>query len=329
MEEWLNVHGTQLRQRTRPQYRQLARDYILPTIGRNKLKDLRINQIEALYQRLLNNGVGVRTVRYVHAILHRCLSEAVKHALIGMNPAHGATLPRLEQEEMRILDEGQVLRFLIAAQGSRYEALYHLAVKTGMRKGELLGLMWDDLEMQSGVIRVQRQLQRIARVGFSLSPPKTRSGRRTIQLGSQTLIVLQEHQERQRIEKVSTGERWQEQGMIFASATGTPVDQRNLHRDYKAILRKAQLSEIRFHDLRHTAASLMLNRGIPALVVSKILGHAKTSTTLDLYGHLIPVMQEEAAKVMDELVTPIPVELGNAVEANRLSISTATPENSF
>jgi integrase len=201
------------------------------------------------------------------------------------------------------------MRFLIAAKGSRYEALYHLAVKTGMCKAELLGLNWNDLDWKKGTIRVQRQLQRISREGFTFTTPKTSSGRRTIQLGMQTLQVLTAHLERQRLEQVEAGERWQDQGMMFPATNGTPVDQRNLHREFKMILRRAGSEEIRFHDLRHTAASLMLNNGVPALVVSKILGHTKTSTTLDIYGHLIPVMQEEAARVMDELITPIPVDL--------------------
>jgi integrase len=156
------------------------------------------------------------------------LKEAVKRGLIGINPANGATLPRVEQDEMRILDEGQVIRFLISAQSSRYEALYHLAVKTGMRKAELLGLKWDDLDWQKGTVRVQRQLQRISREGFTFSPPKTRSGRRTIHLGEQTLQVLRAHLGKQRIEQVEAGERWQCQGMIFTTSMGKPVDQRNL-----------------------------------------------------------------------------------------------------
>jgi integrase len=314
LDQWLDIHSTKLRRRTGPQYRQLAQDYIMPVLGKYLLRELRLEQIDALYRSLLRKGVSVRTVRYVHAVLHRCLNEAVKRGLIGANPSHGATLPPLEQEEMKILDENQVMRFLIAAQESRYEVLYHLAIKTGMRKAELLGLKWDDLDWQKGTLKVQRQLQRIPRQGFLFVQPKTKSGRRTIQLGGQTLLQLRSHLERQRIEQNLTGERWQDQGLMFTSTSGTPIDQRNLHRDFKAILKKAHLGEIRFHDLRHTAASLMLNNGVPVLVVSKILGHAKPSTTTDIYGHLIPMMQEEAARIMDEIVTPIPVDLGKPME---------------
>jgi len=117
------------------------------------------------------------------------------------------------------------------------------------------------------------------------------------------------------LEKAVAGERWQEHNLIFPSTVGTPMGSSNLHKDFKKQLQKAKLRDIRFHDLRHTAASLMLNYGVPVLVVSKILGHSKTSTTLDVYGHLIPVMQEQAARIMDEVITPIPVNLGEKIEA--------------
>ena len=131
-------------------------------------------------------------------------------------------------------------------------------------------------------------------------PPKTKAGRRTIQLGEQTLNTLRDHLIKQQLEKELAGERWKDHNLIFPSTIGTPMDATNLWRDFKKQIAKADLRIIRFHDLRHTAASLMLNHGVPVLVVSKILGHSKTSTTLDIYGHLIPVMQEEAARIMDD-----------------------------
>ena len=203
------------------------------------------------------------------------------------------------------------MRFLLAAKDSRYEALYHLAVKTGMRQGELLGLKWNDLDWKKGFMRVRRQLQRINHQGLLFSQPKTKTGNRSIQLGEQTLQILRTHLGKQHHDQDFSKQNWQDEGLIFPTPLGTPTDPRNLIRDYKRVLKKAGLHEIRFHDLRHTAASLMLNNGVPILVVSKILGHSKASTTLDIYGHLISVMQEDAARMMDELITPIPVELGN------------------
>ena len=140
IDRWLSIHTSRLRQKTGPQYQQLSRDYIVPDLGKYRLRDLRVDTVETFYQLLLKKGVGVRTVRYVHSVLHRCLNDAVKRGIIGVNPAHGATLPRYEHDEMKYLFEDQALQFLITAKQSRFEALYHLAIKTGMRQGELLGL---------------------------------------------------------------------------------------------------------------------------------------------------------------------------------------------
>jgi integrase len=315
MGTWLPSHAVRLRPNTLRQYQHFVNDYILPFLGYVRLKELRVEQIESLYQDMLGN-VGPRSVRYAHSVLNRCLKDAVKRGVIPSNPANGAALPRMEQNEMRFLDESQVLQFLAAARESRYEVLYNLAVRTGMRKAEVLGLKWTDLDWQRGTIRIQRQLQRVQGQGLLLLPPKTKSGRRTIQLGQHSLQLLRARFEAQRLERAFQGDNWQEHGLIFTTARGSPFDQRSMDRDYKQVLKRAGVENIRFHDLRHTAASLMLNNGIPVLVVSKILGHAKTSTTLDIYGHLIPIMQEEAARVMDELTTPIPVDFGKQAEAD-------------
>jgi integrase len=312
--DWLPIHKTGLTPKTGERYEQITRDYILPYLGKYKLKDLRSEHVEKCYQTLLQNHVGSRLIRFAHSILHRCLSDGVKRGIIGFNAAYGARKPKLIQKEMKILDESQVLQFLIAAQGDRYEALYHLAIRTGMRQGEILGLKWSDLDWNRGIIRVNRQAQRVKGRGMVFFPPKTKSGRRSIQLGGQMMQLLREHRSRLQVEKALAGDRWQENDLIFPTMIGTIQSQSEILKRFKRLLQKAGLEKIRFHDLRHTAASLMLNNGVPALVVSKILGHSKPSTTLDIYGHLIPIMQEDAANIMDELVTPIPVKIGDTVQ---------------
>jgi len=174
-----------------------------------------------------------------------------------------------------------------------------------MRQAELLGLKWADLSWTKGFLHVRRQLQRIPGEGRIFSEPKTRSGRRTIKLGETTLQILREHHARQQVAVSLAGDRWIDENLIFCSSIGTPLDQSNITKEFKAILGQSGLPIIRFHDLRHTAASLMLNRGIPVIVVSKMLGHSKPSVTLDVYGHLYSNMQDEAVRVMEDLVTPI------------------------
>jgi integrase len=242
-------------------------------------------------------------------VLHRSLEKAVRYGLILRNPTDGAVLPQYKHTEMMVLDETQVSQLLVAAKGSRHEALYHLAVTTGMRMGELFGLRWSDLHWVSGRIYVRRQVQYVPGYGWSFVEPKTRSGRRTIKLGEGVLQALREHLERQQDERVAAGERWVDHDLIFPSKSGTPLDPSNLRLDFTRVLGLAGLPKIRFHDLRHTAASLMLNHGVPVIVVSKILGHSKPSITMDIYGHLYNEMQDEAAQLMDELVTPICTQL--------------------
>jgi integrase len=210
---------------------------------------------------------------------------------------------------MQFLDESQVGQLLLAARGSRMEAIIHLAVSTGMRQMELLGLKWTDLDWVKQTLRIERQLARSDSENVRFSPPKTKLGKRTISLGDQTIQVLQRWNDMQNEERKAAGEKWKEHGLMFTSKVGTPVFYRNLLRDFKLLLQDAGLPDIRFHDLRHTAASLMLNHGIPVIVVSRRLGHAKPSITLDVYGHLIPSMQNEAAQKIDELITPVAISM--------------------
>jgi integrase len=306
---WLEASKSSLRPKTVFQYEQIIRLHIDPYLGKVSLKELRQMRIELFYGELRKDGVGVRTIRLTHSVLHRALEKALGYGLILRNPAHGAALPRYEHSEMQVLEESQVSQFLVAAHDSQYEALYHLAVVTGMRQGELFGLKWTDLQWQSGTLYVRRQVQNVPGQSWSFGEPKTRAGRRTIRLGEGSLQVLRQHRERQLLQKAVMGQRWKEFDLIFPSSVGTPLNPSGLRLDYNRVLDAAGLPRIRFHDLRHTAASLMLNHGIPVIVVSKILGHSKPSVTLDIYGHLYQEMQSEAAQIMDRLVTPVEIDL--------------------
>jgi integrase len=236
--------------------------------------------------------------------LHSALGHAVKTGAIGRNPASLTIPPKEPAEEMKILDEGQVSMLLIAALGTRLEPLIHLALATGMREMEILGLKWVDLDWVKQTLKVERQLVHPEEGKVKFAPPKTRSGKRSLALGPETIEVLRRHYDRQKVERKAAGEKWQEHDLIFTNRLGGPIHPRNLLRDYKQLLKAAGLPEIRFHDLRHTAASLMLNSGTPLIVVSRRLGHAKASITLDVYGHLMPDMDAKAAEGIDRLLTP-------------------------
>lgn len=180
-----------------------------------------------------------------------------------------------------------------------------------MRQMELLGLKWTDIDWVKQTLKVERQLERSTIDQVKFVQPKTNYGRRSLALGDQTITVMRRHYERQNEERKAAGERWSEYGLIFTTKTGTPINYRNLVRAFKLLLQNAGLPSIRFHDLRHTAASLMLNHGIPVIVVSRRLGHTKPSITLDVYGHMFPSIQVEAPQKIDDLITPIEINTQN------------------
>lgn len=306
---WLENHSLTLRPKTAHQYRAVINNHILPAMGDKKIRDLRLLQIEGYYSSLLQKGLGPRTVRVVHNILHSALDKAVKYGLLIFNPTHGASLPRYSHGEMVVLDSYQVTQFLVSAQSSPNYAFFHLAITTGMRMGELFGLKWSDIQWNAGVLHVQRQKQYVPGQGCSFIEPKTNAGKRTIKLGEGSLDVLRRHKVHQTEQQKVVGERWRNLDLVFCSSVGSPGDASNIRVDFNRILDMAGLPRMRFHDLRHTAASLLLNNKIPVIVVSNLLGHSKPSVTLDIYAHVFHDMQGEAAEVMDKLVTPIQVEI--------------------
>jgi integrase len=310
---WFEAYKSHLRPKTESEYGRYIRQYIVPELGVMRLRDLSPSRINAFYIEIRRRGVGDRTRKFIHQVLHVALNSAVREGLLSRNPASDAVMLQYEHAEMKFLDENQVAQFLITAKGNRLEALYLLAVKTGMRQAELMGLKWEDIDWTKGTLRVQRQLQYFSRDKVVFSEPKTKAGRRIIYLGESTVQTLRAHLERQTQEKAFAGDRWKEYDLVFSSTIGTPLFQRNLLRDFKIILESAGLPKIRFHDLRHSAATLMLTNNIPLIVVSKILGHSKPSITLDIYSHLVTHGQMEAARIMDTVGTPIQIDLSKKV----------------
>ena len=301
--DWFSTKQNTIKSKTAYDYGRLLVNCIYPTIGNKKLKDLTTHGITRYYASLKENGKGIRTIHIIHTILRSSLQDAVRGGIIGRNPCIGALIPKSKPEEMKVLTADQVTRFLVAAESSRYKALYHLAITTGMRYGELIGLKWSDIDWDKGTIKIQRQLQYIPHRGYEFNDPKTRSGTRTVLLGKTALAKLKEHYYEYAY-RDRTGEN-----LIFVNGIGTKVYFKRFHKDFKRVLELAGLPDIRFHDLRHTAATLMISNGIPVVVVSKILGHSKPSVTMNIYAHVSTEMQTEAAQLMENLVTPIPISL--------------------
>jgi integrase len=268
--------------------------------GPIKLKDLTPAHTRWFYRERLDSGLAPATVHKLHVVLHKALKAAVADGLVPRNAAAGLKLPKITREEIDPLDQEEARRLLEAAHGERLEALYVLALTTGMRQGELLALTWDDVDFERGVLRVRRTL---TRSGKALVPgePKTKNSRRTIRLTAGALRVLRDHLSRQLGEMEHMGSLYQPGGLVFATERGTIINPSNLrNRSFKPLLRRAGVPPIRFHDLRHTCATLLLSKDVNPKIVSEMLGHASVSITLDIYSHLLPDMQEKAAKALED-----------------------------
>jgi integrase len=297
---WLtdSVRDT-VRPTTFERYEQVVRLHIRPVLGKVKLKNLTSAHVRGLYRQKLDSGLSSRTVQYVHVTLHKALKQAIADGLIPRNVTEAVKPPQVRREEMQPLTAEQVKVLFKAVKGDRLEALYILAVTAGLRQGELLGLKWDDIDLEAGTLQVRRTLT-TAKGGPVLSAPKTRGSRRTVRLSQMALEALRSHLERQLEEIDSVGSLWRENGLIFASKSGEPLSRQHVTaRRFKPLLKRAGLPPIRFHDLRHSCATLLLSKNVNPKIVSEMLGHATIAITLDTYSHVLPTMQESAARAME------------------------------
>jgi integrase len=247
-------------------------------------------------------GAAAASIKQLHAILHKMLKQALRWSVVPRNVADLVTPPRIPKREMHVLSADEARCLLKAARDEPLEALYLLALTTGMRQGELVALCWKDVDLASGSVRVQRTMH-VIDGARQFSEPKSASSRRRIELTQTAIAALSRHRARQAEARLFAGSAWQDNDLVFTNAVGEPIDATNLlrHRFYP-LLAKAGLPKIRFHDLRHTAATLLMSEGIHAKIVSEMLGHSTIAITLDLYSHVTPTMQKEAARAMDGLL---------------------------
>lgn len=301
LERWLadSVRDT-VRATTYENYSYLVRTYIVPSLGRVKLKALTPAHVQRFYREKLDSGLAPRTVQYLHTLLRKALKQAVKWGMVPRNVTDAVDAPRPAKKETKYFSFDQAKAFLKVASEDRFWALYVLALSTGLRRGELLGLRWEDLDLEREVLRVRRSLTPDAK---SYNQPKSVKGRRSVRLTLGAVEAMKLHKINQDREKTCLGSLWQEQGLVFPSSKGTPFNPSNLlNRSFKPLLRRAGLPMIRFHDLRHTFATLMFSNGEHPKIVQEILGHAQITLTLDTYSHVLPSMQEGAVGRLGELL---------------------------
>jgi len=300
-----DVQRGSVRESTYSRDKYLVANHVKPALGRVKLKNLSAMHLQRLYREKQDAGLSASTVQKIHHILHKALAQAVRWDLIARNPADAAKAPRPASAEMRPLDTEEVRRLLDAAYGDRLEALYVLAVTTGMRRGELLGLKWSDVDLENGRLSIGRALTRTSNGKYVvLAETKTRGSRRTVKLTQRAVEALRNHLERQLAEIEAVGDHYCDDGLVFATGAGTPINPSNLRqRSFTPLLKRAGLPHIRFHDLRHTCATLLLSRGVHPKFVQELLGHATIAITLDTYSHVMPGMGDQTAVAMQDVLS--------------------------
>lgn len=299
---WLDgVARLRVRPTTFDGYERLVRLHVNPEIGSVRLARLTPQALARLYERLLQKGLSARTVSLTHSVLHSALSQALRWNLVARNPADAVDPPRTQRREFRTLALEEAGRLLEGARSDRLYALYVLALTCGLRQAELLGLRWIDVDPDRAILAVRQQALRV-RGGWTFSEPKTGKGRRTVTLPALAVEALRLHRLRQSQEKLRLGPAWDDLGLVFANQIGRPIEKQNLlRRSFWPLLERTGLPHIRFHDLRHTAATLLLEQGVHPKVVQERLGHSTISVTMDTYSHVMPTLQREAAEKLDRI----------------------------
>lgn len=299
---WLqdSVKGT-TSENTLVSYTCIVRKHIVPILGSIPLQKLQPQQVQYLYRKKQEEGL-TRTVQLIHAVLHRALNQAMKWNMVQRNVTDIVDRPKFPRREMKVLTQDEVNCFLKSAREGSLYALYVLAITCGLRQGELLALKWKDFDREAGTLHIQRQIQWV-KGKAQFKEPKTSKSRRTVMLPRAAVAALQTHRARQAEQRLAAGGKWQNHGLIFTSEVGTAINQSNLlSKSFYPLLKKAEVPRIRFHDLRHTAATLLLQQGVHPKIVQERLGHSRISMTLDTYSHVLPAMQQEAADKMDAIL---------------------------
>ena len=305
VQDWLKRKKSQIRPSTFADYQSYCNKFIIPVLGKLKIREVKLQTVNKFYELMTEQGRPVYVVRYTHRILHAMFEDAVRLGYVPQNPAHYADIPVPDEDgaKMTIFSRAEHQQFMDACADALHGNLYKLAIKTGMRQGELLGLTWKNVDFDRGEIRVTQQISRHTENGelFCFAPLKTKHSRRTIQIGADLVELLKAHSQARQIHKQLMGSRWKENDLVFSSTIGTPLEHRNMMRDFDAMLKRAGLQKIRFHDLRHNAASMMLAGNISIVSVSRYLGHSSPQVTLGIYAHLVPGGFGEIVTTMDAL----------------------------
>ncbi|MFI5830819.1 tyrosine-type recombinase/integrase [Streptomyces sp. NPDC051578] len=326
---WLgSVAIHRLRENTHTRYAACVRLHLIPSLGTKKIARLTAKDVRTFLDRLrttcqccaqgldterkeccavsecCQKQLSALTVTYVHSVLKSALEHAVREDELPRNVARNVKATTHQPRRFRPLTAAEARQFLDAARADRLHALYELALRTGLRRGELLGLHWEDLDLNSGTASIRRSLQRTRTGGLTHLPTKTRASERSIALPTECIHFLKEHKQQQDMDRKAADSAWQDSGLVFTTPTGRPLDPANLTRRFRSFLDRAGLRRIRFHDLRHSTATLLLEQGVDLVVIKELLGHAHIGVTAGVYAHVRLRIQRQAIDALGNAFSP-------------------------
>jgi integrase len=318
--QWLEtVAAPRLKPKSFASYQHLATKHLGPGLGHVPLFKLDPASIRKFLTAKAESGLSGRTCQYLHAVIRKALGDALKDGSVARNAAQLVTPPRAKGSKVEPLTPQQVRRFLDHIQGHRLEALFTVAAALGLRQGECFALQWSDIDLEARTLHVRHSLARVNRK-ILLDRPKSDAGIRHVALPAVAVAALQSHRQRQQFERDFSGTKWQQAtalkdgqpialDLVFTSSIGTPLNSANVTHEFQRLLKAAGLPHRRFHDLRHSAATLLMAQGLNTRAIAAILGWDQT-VLLDRYGHLIDEVRREAADMMDAVLSPVGVKVG-------------------
>lgn len=308
LELWQEVFCPNIKRSTSARYESDIRLHVLPEIGNMRLSAVKTSTIQRLYNKAHKNGLSDKSVRNLHGTLHKAMAKAVGEKYIAMNPCEGVELPRSDtpQREMRPLKDNELPAFLRLIDGNRMENLFRVAVFTGMRESELIGLTWDCVDFEHGTIHLYRQLSKGRRKGESwmFTSLKNRQAR-TFSPPKEVFEVLRKVKQQQAEWRLRCGGSWQDVNLVFTNEVGQHLSMCSIFYHFKQVVERMNIPEVRFHDLRHTYATLALQNGVDYKTLSAMLGHATVAFTMDRYGHVSVTMMQNGADKMQAYIEAI------------------------
>jgi integrase len=318
-------------------YESHIRMHLKPAFGNRPLVKLQPQEVREFMKRKADEGLSAKSIRHYRATLRAALNVAMRDGCVARNVAALAKPPRLEKRALQVFSRDEARLFLETVKGHRLEAVFSVALSLGMREGEILGLRWQDVDLVNGTLTICYSLQRVKRPKaekgkLELVAPKTERSRRQIVLPQVAVSALYAHRACQEEERRSAGARWHDSGMVFTTGIGTMLDQRNMLRSFYALMdtrdpndpepdakkKRRLFPQLRFHDLRHSAATLLLAQGVHPRYIMELLGHSSISLTMNTYGHVLDEMKKETARQMDAVFSVAPAEVPVTAPATKI-----------